>query len=50
MVAQGGHKMYTGLGRTSLRLVLTDAHVALHRVLEVVGYKEVERGMAPRSL
>jgi hypothetical protein len=28
---QGRHKMYTSLGRTSLRLVLTVAHVALHR-------------------
>jgi hypothetical protein len=28
---QGGHKMYTGLGQTSLRLVLAAAHVALHQ-------------------
>jgi hypothetical protein len=28
---QGEHKMYTGSGRMSLRLVLTAAHVALHR-------------------
>jgi hypothetical protein len=28
---QGGHKMYIGLGRTSLRLVLPASRVALHR-------------------
>jgi hypothetical protein len=28
---QGGHKMYTGSGRTSLRPVLAAACVALHR-------------------
>jgi hypothetical protein len=28
---QGGHKMYTGSGRTSLRPVLTAARIALHR-------------------
>jgi hypothetical protein len=27
---QGGHKMYTGSGQTSLRLVLAAARVALH--------------------
>jgi hypothetical protein len=28
---QGGHKMYTGSGQTSLRPVLAAARVALHR-------------------
>jgi hypothetical protein len=31
MVVQGGHKMCTGLGRTSLCPVLAIARVALHR-------------------
>jgi hypothetical protein len=31
MAMQGRHKMYTGLGRTSLRPVLAVARVALHR-------------------
>jgi hypothetical protein len=31
MAVQGGHKMYTGSGKTSLRPVLAAACVAIHR-------------------
>jgi hypothetical protein len=31
MAVQGGHKMYTGSGQTSLRPVLAAARVALHQ-------------------